>query len=96
MVYYKIKLTKIHFRKVTFLTLTRIFSSFSPSVGGGRELALDISGSATVPSMRWQSMGSKEKRQEVYTTSSSFPRLFKFSKRSKNPNAMLGVVQKLR
>ena len=34
MVYYKIKLTKIHFRKVTFLTPTRIFSSFSPSVGG--------------------------------------------------------------
>ena len=30
MVYCKIKLTKIHFRKVTFLTLTRIFSTFSP------------------------------------------------------------------
>ena len=33
MVYYKIKLTEMHFTKVTFLTLTRIFSSFSPSVG---------------------------------------------------------------
>ena len=32
MVYYKIKLTELHFRKVTFLTPTRIFSSFSPSV----------------------------------------------------------------
>ena len=35
MVYYKIKLTKIHFRTVTFFTLTRIFSYFSPSVAPG-------------------------------------------------------------
>ena len=36
MVYFKIKLTKIHFRTVTFFTLTRIFRSFSPSVGGSK------------------------------------------------------------
>ena len=34
MVYYNIKLTKIHFRIVTFFTPRRIFSPFSPSVGG--------------------------------------------------------------